>query len=88
VWVSVQDGTVNTYMAEQRIFIYEIYVKSNSVHVCHREFKQKFPGVDIPARSTIRYLVNKYKTTGSVLDKKIKTVHYILTEEKLHETGA
>jgi hypothetical protein len=38
---------------------------------------KKYPGVDIPARSTIHYLVNKFKTTGSVLDKKIKRRHHV-----------
>jgi hypothetical protein len=48
----------------------------------HRELKKKFP-----ARSTIHYLVNKFKTTGSVLDKKIKRRHHVLIEEKLDDTG-
>jgi hypothetical protein len=62
--------------------------KSDSVRVYRREFQQKFPGVDIPARSTIHNLVNKFKTTGSLLDKKIKRRHHELTEGRLNDNGA
>jgi hypothetical protein len=87
MWVSVQDGTLCKYTAKQHIFIYGSYVKSNSAHVCFRKFQQKFPGVDITARSTIHYLVNKFKTTGLVLDKKIKIIRHVLTEETLDDIG-
>jgi hypothetical protein len=53
----------------------------------NREFQQKFPGVDIPARSTICYLDNKFKTMGLVLDKKIKRRHHLLSEVKLDDIG-
>jgi hypothetical protein len=64
--------TVCKYTIDQHSFFYNSHVKSNSAHVCRREFQQKFPGAHIPAWSTIHYLVNKFKTKGSVLDKKIK----------------
>jgi hypothetical protein len=57
-----------------------VTVKSNSACVCNREFQQKFPGVDILARSTIHYLVNKFKTLGSVLDKKMKKRHHLFID--------
>jgi hypothetical protein len=70
---SVQDGTVCNYTTEQCILIYDSYVKSNSAYVCCREFQQKYPGVDIPARCTIHYLVNKFNITDSLLDKITET---------------
>jgi hypothetical protein len=82
----VQD--VRKYTVAQRIFIYNSYVKCFSARVCRREFEQKFPGGDVPVIFTIHYLVNKFKTTGSVLDKKIKRRRHVLTEEKLHNIGA
>jgi hypothetical protein len=62
--------------------------KTDSVPVYRREFQQKFPGVDIPTSSTIHHLVNKIKTTGSVLDKKIKRRRHVLTAEKLYDICA
>jgi hypothetical protein len=70
--VSVQKSAV-----EQCIFIYNSYVKNDSACVCCTEFQQKFCGDDMPAKSTIHYLVNKLKTKGSLLDKEIKRRHHI-----------
>jgi hypothetical protein len=76
--VSVQDGTVCKYLhTVGHIFIYNSYKKRESACVCCREFQQKFFGANIPARSTILYLVNDFKTMGSVLDKKIKKKPHI-----------
>jgi hypothetical protein len=77
---------INT--VEHCVFIYDGYVKSDSAHVCQREFQQKFSGVDIPARSTIHCLVNKFKTMGLVLDKKIDRKCHILTEDRLANIDA
>jgi hypothetical protein len=79
---------VHKYTVKQRIFIYDSYEKSNSDHAFCREFQQKFPCVDIPARSTIHYLVNKFKFINSVLDKKIKIRCHTSVEENLDDTGA
>jgi hypothetical protein len=51
--------------------------------VCCREFRQKFAGADISSRSTIHYFINKFKATGSVLDKKMERRPHIVPEEKL-----
>jgi hypothetical protein len=72
---------VRTYRVKQHISIYNSYVKNNSAHVCHWKVQQKFPGVNIPTRSTIHYLVNKFKIM-SLLDKRIKRNH-ILTKENM-----
>jgi hypothetical protein len=50
------------------------------MHVVH--FNKKVPCVNIPARSVILYLVNKFKTTGFVLDKKIERRCYALNKGK------
>jgi hypothetical protein len=78
---------VHKYAAEHHILICDSYVKSDSAHVCHREFQQKFPGDDICVRSTIHYLV-KFETTGLILNKKIKRRHHVFTKEKLDHIGA
>ena len=40
-----------------------------------------------PSRSTTQRLVNKFETTGTVLDKKHSRTRMDLTEEKLDESG-
>jgi phosphoribosylformylglycinamidine (FGAM) synthase PurS component len=69
-------------------FIYDSYVKSFLVRAFCRKSKRKFPGVDIPAGSAIHSLVNKLKTTRSILDDKMKIRRHVLTEEKLEDADA
>ncbi|PSN40652.1 hypothetical protein C0J52_15756 [Blattella germanica] len=41
----------------------------------------------LPNRDTVRRLVNRFRETGSVLDKKPKVTKRALTEEKIHQIG-
>jgi hypothetical protein len=71
------------YTPEQRIFLYNSYVKRNP-----RRFCRRYPGVRIPASSMILRLVKKVRSTGSFLDKKYIRQNAVLTEETPDETGA
>jgi hypothetical protein len=79
---------VHNYTVQKHIFIYNSYIQSDSACVCCRKFQQKFPGVDIPATSTIHHFIDKLKTVSLVLDKKIKRRCHILTEGILDDTSA
>ena len=51
-------------------------------------FRQSFPDSPQPSKAMIyNYLVKKFLTTGSVLDKKRTYVKGVLTEEMLDEIG-
>jgi hypothetical protein len=63
-------------------------MKKKSYKSCERRFRHRYPGVRIPASSTILRLVKKVRSTGSFLDKKYTTQNAVLTEETLDETGA
>lgn len=78
-----------SYTLEQRLFMYDTYVKSGCVRTVRRRFAHKFKNVTIPHRKTIHAIVNKVRQTGSLLDKR-RTVskRRVLTEEKLDEIGA
>jgi hypothetical protein len=76
------------YTLEQRIFLFDGYVKKKSYKWCERRFRRKNPGVRIPASSTMLRLVKKERSTGSFLDKKYTTQNAVLTEETLDEIGA
>jgi hypothetical protein len=76
------------YTLEQRIFLYDGYVKKKSYKSYKRRFHHRYPGVRIPASSTILRLVKKVCSTGSLLDKKYTRQNAVLTEETLDETGA
>jgi transposase len=76
------------YTLEQRIFMYDTYVKYGCVGKCRRKFGRKFRGERIPSRQTNHNLVNKLRTTGFLIEKKRKHKRRVLTEEKLEEIGA
>ena len=57
------------YTLEQRIFLYDAYVKYSSTGRCRRKFQHQFAGVRIPSKSTNHDLVNKVKRTRSFLNK-------------------
>jgi hypothetical protein len=76
------------YTLEQQIFLYDSYVKKKSYKSCKRRFRRRYPGVRIPASSTILRLVKKVPSTGPFLDKKYTRQNAVLTEETLDEIGA
>ena len=41
----------------------------------------------VPSREAICLLVNKFRETGSILDKKRNIKRHVLTEQKLEEIG-
>jgi hypothetical protein len=71
------------YSVEQRVFLYEPYVKSISARKCERKFRRKFPGIPVSSTTGIHELINKVRATGSLLDKKPANKRLVLTEEEL-----
>lgn len=76
------------YSVEQRVFIYDNFVKYSSWRKCCRKFRRKYPDVTVPCKATIYNMVEKVHKTGSVLDKKKCRKRHILTEEILDKIGA
>ena len=61
-----------TYTLQQRKFMYDSYVITSSCREVVRRFQANYPGVRVPNREAVRLLVNKFRETGSILDKKRK----------------
>jgi hypothetical protein len=76
------------YNVEQRVFMYDTFVKYSSWRKCCRKFRRKYPDVAVPCKATIYNMVEKVHKTGSVLDKKKSRKRHILTEEILDKIGA
>jgi gamma-glutamylcysteine synthetase len=66
---------------EQRVFLYDTYVKYGSAKQCRRKFRRKFRDERVPSRQTILNLVNKLSLTGPLIDKKQKHKRQVLTEK-------
>lgn len=76
------------FSVEQRVFICNTFLKYASWQICHRKFCKKYPDSKVPCKRTVYRIVEKFRKTGSVLDKKKVRKRFVLTEEKLHEIGA
>ena len=74
-----------TYTLQQRIFMYDSYVIISSCREVVRLFQANYPDMRVPSREAICLLVNKFRETGSILDKKRNVQRRMLTEQKLEE---
>ena len=54
---------------EQRVFIVECYVRSRSYVTVQREFRERFPDREPPAKRTIQENVSKYHNFGTSLNR-------------------
>ena len=76
-----------TYALQQRIFMYDSYAITSSCREVARLFQTNYPGVRVPSREAVRLLVNKFRETGSILDKKRNVEQRVLMGRKLEEIG-
>ena len=74
-----------TYTLQQRIFMYDSYVITSSCREVVRLFQANYPGVHVPSREAIRLLVNKFRETGTILDKKRNVQRRVLMEQNLED---
>jgi hypothetical protein len=81
-------SVVVRYTLEQRVFLYDPYVKHGSAGKCRRKFRRKFRDERVSSRQTIHTLVNKLRSTGLLVDKKQKHKRRVRTEEKLDDIEA
>ena len=75
------------YTLQERIFMYDTYVITNSCREVKKLFQTQFPGVTSPSREAVRLLVNKFRETGSILDKKRRVERRVLNNAKLDDIG-
>jgi transposase len=69
------------YTSEQRVFLYDTYVKYGSSGKRRRKFQRKFHDGRVPSKQTIHTLVNKHRTTGLLIDRGKKRKRRVLTEK-------
>jgi hypothetical protein len=58
------------YTVEQRVFLYESFVKYVSARKCKRKLIVNFLGITVPSTTGIHRLIKKVRSLGSLLDKK------------------
>lgn len=57
------------FTSEQRVFIVETFIRTNSYVDVVGEFQRRFPGRNPPTKKTIKYNVKKFRDRGSVLNQ-------------------
>ena len=62
------------------IFMYDSYMQTESCREVTRLI-DRFPDIRAPHRDTVRKLVNRFRETGSVLDRKPQRTRHVLTEK-------
>jgi hypothetical protein len=50
--------------SEQRVILYDTYMKCASARECRGKFRRKFHDARVPSRQTLHNLANKLRTTG------------------------
>ncbi|KAJ8879687.1 hypothetical protein PR048_020295 [Dryococelus australis] len=73
------------FSQEQRVFIVEHYFATRSYARDADEFRLRYPDAAVPNNAKIRRLINRFRESGSVADKKRSARRAILTEAKLAE---
>jgi hypothetical protein len=66
------------YTLDQRVLLYDTYMKNISYKSCKRRFCHKHPGEKVAASSTTFELVKKVRSTGSFLHKKYNRQNAVL----------
>ena len=59
--------------------MYDSYVITSSCREVVRRFQANYLGMRVPSREAVRLLVNKFRETGSILDKKRNIKRRVLT---------
>jgi hypothetical protein len=70
------------FTVEERILICCRLLKTESSSQCLRKFRQDFPSVNVPTISAIHKTVDKFESTGLVLNREIKPRRHILKEAR------
>lgn len=71
------------FSKDERVFIIESYFAYKSYERVKDEFRLKFPNSAVPNNTTITRLINKFRETGSVQDRKSTGRPSVLTEQVL-----
>jgi hypothetical protein len=75
------------YTLEQRVFLYDTYVKYRSARKCQRKLRRKFCDEQVPSKQTIHKFVTKLRTTGLLMEKKQKKNKHRILTENLYDIG-
>lgn len=81
----IVQGSGMLFCQEQQIFMLECFFARKSYSYVTKEFLKKYPDTAVSNNLTVTRLVHRFRTTGSVADKKSAFRPSILNDEKPSE---
>jgi transposase len=72
----------------QRVFILEHYLSTRSYAECQNAFKNSFPDSAVTSKSTIQRLVERFRETASIGEKRRSGRHSVLSNDTLENIKA
>ena len=74
------------YSVEERTFVVEVYLVTKSFVTTQKKFLEKYPqSMQIPTERAIVKMVQKFRETGSLTNKKRNRTRRVLNEECLSQ---
>jgi transposase len=72
----------------QRVFILEHYFSTRSYAECQNAFRNYFPDSVVPNKSTVQRLVERFRETGSIGEKRRSDLPSVLSNYSLEDIRA
>jgi hypothetical protein len=73
------------FSQDQRVFILEHYFSTRSYAECQNAFRNYFPDTLVPNKSTIQRLVERFRETGRIGEKRRSGRHSVLSNDSLED---
>jgi hypothetical protein len=76
------------FSQDQHVFILEHYFSNRSYAGCQNTFRNSFPGSVVPNKSTIQRLVERFRETGNIVEKRLSGHPSVLSNDSLEDIRA
>jgi transposase len=73
------------FSQDQRVFILEHYFSTRSYAECQNAFRNSFPDSAVPNKSTIQRLVERFRETGSIGEKRRSGRPSVVSNDNLED---
>jgi hypothetical protein len=76
------------FLQDQSVFILEHYFSTRSYAECQNAFRNSFPNSVVPNKSTVQRLVERFRETGSIGEKRRSGRPSVLSNDSLEDIRA
>jgi transposase len=76
------------FAQDQRVFVFKHYFSTQSYAECQNAFRHSFPGSVVPNRSTIKRLIERFRETRNIGEKRRSDHPSVLSNDSLEDIRA